>query len=197
MASSTAFQKQDSRQLVNRPGVAKAGVSRAALSKKKGNQAQRPPITTRTFHCSCPTRGRVFRRLDNRFRARVPRRRRVGQGSQANRCRGGSGHVEGLGQAGWRRALTPGGAIAGRLPNTGLRLSRKTCRLPNSPSSAQLSRFPARWSGPIVKWRRWLLPIGVLRMSQALSSPMVSSSLLAETKSGVGWRPARSVGAFC
>lgn len=34
-------------------------------------------------------------------------------------------------------------------------------------------------------------------MSQALSSPMLSSSLLAETKSGAGWRPERSVGSFC
>jgi hypothetical protein len=85
----------------NKLEVAKAGVSRAALTKRKENKAQRPPITTRTLHCSCPTRGRVFRRLDNRFRARVPRKRRVGQDSQANRCRGGSGHVEGLGQAGW------------------------------------------------------------------------------------------------
>lgn len=29
-------------------------------------------------------------------------------------------------------------------------------------------------------------------MSQALSSPVVPSSLLAETKSGVGWRPGSS-----
>lgn len=148
MAPRTAFQKQDSRQLVchpsNKQGVTNAGVSRAVLTKRKENQAQRPPITTRTFHSSCPTSGRVFRRLDNRFRARVPRRRRVGQGLQAKRCCGGSGHVEGHGQASWLRALTQGGAITGRLPNTGLRLSRKTCRLPNSPSSAQLSRFPAR-----------------------------------------------------
>lgn len=121
-------------------------------NQEKGEPSPETTNHNRTFHCSCPKSGRVFRRLDNRFRARVPRR--VGQGSQANRCLGGSGHVEGLGQAGWRRALTPGGAIAGRLPNTGVRLSRKTCRLPNSPSSAQLSRFPARWSGPIVKWRR-------------------------------------------
>lgn len=122
----------------------KCGGLTGGANQEKGKKAQRPPITTRTFHSSCPTSGRVFRRLDNRFRARVPRRRRVGQGLQANRCCGGSGHVEGHGQASWLRALTQGGAIAGRLPNTGLRLSRKTCRLPNSPSSAQLSRFPAR-----------------------------------------------------
>lgn len=69
----------------NKQGVTNAGVSRAVLTKRKENQAQRPPITTRTFHSSCPTSGRVFRRLDNRFRARVPRRRRVGQGLQAKR----------------------------------------------------------------------------------------------------------------
>lgn len=41
----------------------------------------------------------------------------------------------------------------------------------------------------MVKWRRLFLPIGVLRTSQALSSTVVPSPLLAETKSGVGRRP--------
>lgn len=55
---------------------------------------------------------------------------------------------------GQRDRKTPGGAIAGRLPNTGLRLSRKTCRLPNSPSSVRTSWGFLQTSHPWASNRR-------------------------------------------
>lgn len=102
-------------------------------------QAQTPPITTRTFHCRCPTRRRVFHRLDNRFRAQVPR------GRAGLACRRLSWRVWArVGtRARWRAEGTHlSGAISERLLSTGFGLASQRLWLPNSPSFVQPSRLP-------------------------------------------------------